>query len=354
MTEKSKKISVLVTGVGGGGLGEQVLKALRLAETPYYIVATDILPVCLGFAEADSHYLVPRASQETYLKEILDVCWKEDIQVLIPGSEQELKKISDNRQLFEEKSVLLLINEERVINLCLDKWQTSEFFRKNNLNYLPTHLIEKESELERLKRFPLVIKPALHSRGSANAFIAQDEQELRFFVNYLKKQDLIPLVQEYIGSPEQEYTVGVLTDFQGKLISSIVLKRQVMSGLSTKIKIKNRYQDKIKNEDLVLSSGISQGVIDDYPTVQKYTEKVALKLGSKGPLNVQCRQTEQGIFVFEINPRFSGTTSIRALVGFNEPDILIRHQLLGEDIQAPTFKKGMVARGITEKYLGYR
>ena len=34
--------------------------------------------------------------------------------------------------------------------------------------------------------------------------------------------------------------------------------------------------------------------------------------------------------MFEINPRFSGTTSLRAMVGYNEPDVLIRHHVLGE------------------------
>ena len=36
--------------------------------------------------------------------------------------------------------------------------------------------------------------------------------------------------------------------------------------------------------------------------------------------------------IFEINPRYSGTTSLRAIVGFNEPDLMIRHHLFREDI----------------------
>ena len=79
----SKKISVLVTGIGGGGLGEQVLKALKLAKS-YRIVATDVLPASMGFYEADAHYLVPLASEKNYLKKILEICLKENIQVLIP------------------------------------------------------------------------------------------------------------------------------------------------------------------------------------------------------------------------------------------------------------------------------
>jgi carbamoyl-phosphate synthase large subunit len=53
--------------------------------------------------------------------------------------------------------------------------------------------------------------------------------------------------------------------------------------------------------------------------------------------------------VFEINPRFSGTTSLRAMVGFNEPDLLIRRHVLQEKIE-PHFKygSGIIVRGLSE------
>jgi len=352
--KKTKKISVLITGTGGGGVGRQILKALKLARTPYRIVAADTLAVSLGLHEADSRYLLPMASDKSYLKKVLGICKKENIQVLIPGSEPELRKISQNRQLFKENNILLLINNARVINLCMDKWKTYRFLKKNNLGCFPSYLIKKESEIKKIKNFPLIIKPVRGGGGSANVFIAQDEEELKFFVRYLLKQDFLLLVQEYLGSPDAEYTVGVLTTFEGKLVGSITVKRQILSGLSNKIKIKNRCQKRIKGKTLALSSGISQGFIDDYPEVSQYAEKVALKIGSRGPLNVQCRRTSRGVFAFEINPRFSGTTSIRALVGYNEPDILIRHQLLKEKIKLPIkYKKGIVMRGLMEKYVHF-
>jgi carbamoyl-phosphate synthase large subunit len=53
--------------------------------------------------------------------------------------------------------------------------------------------------------------------------------------------------------------------------------------------------------------------------------------------------------IFEINPRFSGTSSIRAMLGFNEPDLLIRKHLLGETLpERPTYRYGTVLRGLRE------
>ena len=39
---KSRRAKVLLTGIGGGGHGEQILKALRLGELEYDIVGTDV------------------------------------------------------------------------------------------------------------------------------------------------------------------------------------------------------------------------------------------------------------------------------------------------------------------------
>jgi carbamoyl-phosphate synthase large subunit len=53
--------------------------------------------------------------------------------------------------------------------------------------------------------------------------------------------------------------------------------------------------------------------------------------------------------IFEINPRFSGTTSIRAMMGYNEPDLLLRRHLRGEAL-TPRFpyRSGMVLRSLGE------
>ena len=58
------------------------------------------------------------------------------------------------------------------------------------------------------------------------------------------------------------------------------------------------------------------------------------------------------IYVFEINPRFSGTTSLRAMVGYNEPDVLIRHHVLGEPVEPGfAYAEGTILRGLSETYV---
>ena len=92
-----------------------------------------------------------------------------------------------------------------------------------------------------------------------------------------------------------------------------------------------------------LSTGYSQGFIIDHPLIRTYCEKLVLKLGMRGPANIQCRLEDNEIKIFEVHPRFSGTSSIRALAGFNEPDILIRNFVLGESFDRISYQYNVAA-----------
>jgi carbamoyl-phosphate synthase large subunit len=104
--------------------------------------------------------------------------------------------------------------------------------------------------------------------------------------------------------------------------------------------------------DRVISSGWSQGLIDDFSQVKKQAEDIAQVLNSRWALNIQGRVDSQGIFYpFEINPRHSGTTYLRALAGFNEPHILIQQCLRGYSVPLQPLRKGYYLRSFTEKYV---
>jgi len=339
-----KKITVLITGVGGGGVGEQVMKSLRLCGDRYRIIGTDMTKFSIGLYQADTMYLLPPARDEGYIDRLLKICNMEEVQVVVPGSEPELRVISKNRQRFAEKGIMTLINAQEVIDRCMNKWETHLWLKGHEFktpdSYLPDGNDIPDVEL------PAIVKPAIGGGGSFNCYMAQNKEELLFFINYIKKQGILPIVQRYTGDANSEYTVGVLTDMvNGELLGSIALRREIMSGLSNRMRIPNRGGGSM----LVVSSGISQGEFRDYPQVRQECERVALTLGSCGPLNIQCRVHNGETYVFEINPRLSGTTYLRALAGRNDPDILIRRHLLGDNAPLTKYTEGLALRGLVEE-----
>lgn len=345
-------LSILVTGVGGGGHGEQILKALRLAQTPLRIVGGDMSSFASGLQKVDSAYLLPPASDLDYIDVILEVCRIENVRVLFHGSEPELKLFSKERARLEAAGLFVPINPAHVIEKCMDKVRTCEFLSANGFAVPEFRKVRSAADALSFPHYPAILKPSVGGGGSANVYLVQDPGEVEVLARQLLAVYPEFIIQAYVGTPDHEFTVGVLSDMDGNLIHSIGVRRYILSSLSNRIKVPNRSKNSRLGPVLAVSSGVSQGEIGRFPEVCEPCERIAKALGARGPLNIQCRFVDGQVYVMEINPRFSGTTSLRAMVGFNEPDLLIRKHVLGEVIE-PRFeyREGVIMRGLEETFI---
>jgi len=352
---KPKKINVLVTAIGGGGNGDQLLKALRLAQSDKYnIFGSDVNPNCPQFKDVKGSVVLPFANSPSYIESLLKACSEFDISMLLIGCEPELKVISAAREKFEENGILVAINPKSVIDTCMDKVATAEALKKLSFQTPRFVRIENLNDLKQVTWFPVVVKPAVGAGGSANCYIAQTPKELMALAEYIGVNDGTHsfMCQEYVGTPEEEYTVGILHDLDGNYINSIALRRELKSSLNIRLKVANRTGRDDLGPNLVISSGISHGYVGRFPEVTRQCAELTKGLGVRGAVNIQCRLVDGIIQVFEINPRFSGTSSIRAMMGYNEPDILIRKHCFDEEIQTDfPYREGMVIRSLTETIL---
>jgi carbamoyl-phosphate synthase large subunit len=341
------KIKVIITGTGGGGIGEQIIKALRNGRNSYHIISTDTKWNSTGRCLGDDFFVLPSAGDELFIENLISLCRQNDCKILIPGSEPELMKISRFIYLFEQASVYVPINQEHIINMCLDKLRFQEFLSSNGFNVCKTCVIDKDFKINELKNFPYIIKP-IKGSGSKNVFIAQDQGQLSNLLEYLKDEGKI-MIQEYVGSEDQEYTVGVLSSPQG-YIKHIILKRDLSFGMSVRQRVRNRTNKAIFGEYLTISTGISQGKFILNELIDDEVIKFVRLLGVRSTLNMQCRIHRDKVYIFEINPRFSGTTNLRALVGFNEPEYLINEHLAIKNpiLNEKTWINRTILRGIQE------
>lgn len=349
------KINVLVTGIGGGGVGEQIMKCLRLSSLDIKIIGCDMNRSSRGLLEADKGYIVPSANDARYIDCILEICKKNDVKAVFHGSEPELLRLSENREEFEHRNIMLPLNPRHVIDICMDKNKTMNFLRENKIGNVQKYWeINSLGELDNVDIFPVVLKPSVGGGGSVNTFIAQDKDELHMFANYLLKLYPQFLAQEYVGDPFHEYTAGVFCSSKGRYVNSIAVKKSILSGISNKMKIFNRTGRKELSDILAISSGISQGEIGRFPEVTETSRLIAEKLGATAAINVQCRIHQGKMYVFEINPRISGTSSLRAIAGYNEPEMLIRERILGEELPVDfPYREGWIARGLCESFMSY-
>jgi carbamoyl-phosphate synthase large subunit len=226
----------------------------------------------------------------------------------------------------------VLVNPAQVVDLCSDKAVLDAWLQRQGFATPRTAALSRWRELVDQVGFPIVGKPSRETGGSRGVMLLCDEREVQ---QYLAQAASDSIVQEYVPDEDHEYTVGVLLAPEGgRVIDTIVLKRKLV-GLS--LGSSRTYGER----RFVLSSGYSQGFIVDNALVRERCEALALTLGAAGPLNIQCRLHGDVLKIFEVHPRFSGTTSIRAAVGFNEPDVLLRSVLFGESFKSIHHRTGI-------------
>jgi carbamoyl-phosphate synthase large subunit len=350
-----REVVVMVTGVGGGGHGEQIVKALRLGQLRYRIIGTDTDPDSSGFRMVDEAHRVPRADSPDYIDTVLALCERHGARALFHGSEPEMYALQAHRSRFEDAGIYLPINRSHVMDVCRDKVETVRFLASHGFSTPLGWEIREPGDAARVDRFPVVLKPAVGGGGSANVAIAQDAEELLLFATHLLKHASPLAVQEYVGTPDAEFTVGVLFGADGALINSIATRRLLTTAISVRLRVPNRTARHDLGPMLVVSSGVSQGEVGRWPEVTGPCERIAAALLPNAPVNIQCRLVDGRVVPFEINPRFSGTTSLRAMAGFNEPDVLVRRDVFGESIDNHfAYDSCVIMRGLQEHRMGAR
>jgi len=333
------KVNVLITGIGSAGVGEQILKALKESDLDLVIVGTDISDICFNKNKVDKFLVVPPVNDINYGQYIRNVINNNNIKAVFPGSEVELKYFSNN--ILEFQDVYIAINNKDIIDLCLNKFETYEKLSQLGISTAKYNKINTLHDCHKVNYFPIVLKPNTNSGGSSHIYVAFDMQELVMFVKYMLKHGIDIIAQEYIDYDNNEYTIGVSSDCQGNVLGSIILKRLINNALTTNKKFK------FNNKNLIISSGISQGEFINDENIKRQAEEIAKKLRSKGPMNIQVRVSNNKLLLLEINPRLSGTTYLRAMVGYNEPANMIKQNILHQDFSY-SYSTKMVLRSIVE------
>jgi carbamoyl-phosphate synthase large subunit len=188
-------------------------------------------------------------------------------------------------------------------------------------------LPEDKEKLVKKFGFPLVVKPR-EGYGSLHFYVVHSSDEMRYALDSIQKHGWRPIIQEYLDDTNQEFTSGVTIDKSGSYVmSSISLQKFPKSGQTYK------------------------ALVDSFDLIRKSAEVVALRLGARNAINIQAKFDGNEAKVFEINPRFSATVPIRAIAGINEPDIIYRNSVLGEEIHIKKCKKMLCLRYWNEIYV---
>lgn len=306
---------ILVTGVCGD-IGCSAVHALE--DFPCVLIGTDIQQITPVRDKLSAFYTVSSAQNiDQYIQSLLKIVEKEKVLFLLPISEPEIAAISAHRTVFERRGVRLLINNDLVVGNFLDKLKTSRFLEELGI------VVPKSvplAEFEGDWNFPVIVK-SRRGCGSKRLWVAERED-----IDYLRRKDAGDLiVQELLGSEEEEFTTGVFSD--GDRVSSITFRRKLgYGGLSKEI------------------------VLEDIPYLAELSRKIARAVNLVGAINIQSRKHGEKYLPFEINPRLSSTLLFRKKFGFDDVVWWVKI-LSGESYSyQPRYRSGKALRCCAEYY----
>ena len=278
-----KKVNVLITAASRR---VPLVRAFRNAVERLgrgRVITTDINPMSPALYFGHKHYIVPLTTDKLYIPIIESICDAEDVNLVVPTIDDELPIFGRSLNRFTQAGIEVAVSSERTSNICNDKYETYQFCKRNGI---PTPGTRLAGDVDFAKvKYPLYVKPR-YGRGSVNVFAVNNEAQLRLFLDYVPDA----IVQDQLTGIE--FTVDVLSDFNGRVLSIVPRER------------------------LVIRAGVSdKGVTRRNNDVMAFAKLVAERLQIVGPANIQCKWNGREISLIEVNPRFSGGIPLTIAAG---------------------------------------
>lgn len=322
-----KKPKILVTGTGSL-IGQAIIKSIINSDIKEKVTlfGCDYFENTIGSYWCENNFLLPDILNplevEKWKKKIKDIVVENELKIIFVGVDFELIYFADMKEELEVKyQCTVIVSNRNVIEIGDDKYKTFEFLIANGIQAPETYLLEKIAN--KSLKYPLIIKPRVGAR-SRGVKIIKDKGEFDAFYDKYSGQGYI--AQELVGDETSEYTCGVLC-WESKCVQSIVLRRRLKEGNTMVAEYDKEAEEKITD----------------------YIRNIANALQPYGSCNLQLRiDGKDQPKLFEINPRFSGTTYMRALLGYNEVEFMIC-KVLGWKEPGLIKKDGKVIRYYDER-----
>jgi carbamoyl-phosphate synthase large subunit len=311
---------VLVTGTGGPS-GVSFMKAL--ADDPWEIYSADIDPYAAGLylVDPDHRVIVPRGDSETFVAEIIEICVRMQIDVVVPTVDSELLPLAMARTELAAHGVSLVLASEETLRDCLDKW-TLHARCVGALRVPDTVLVDANFDPGACT-LPVIVKPRSGS-GSRGVHRVDEVEELTRL-----PRDATLLVQEYL--PGIEYSLDVLARADGAIVTVVPRSRlKVDSGIA-----------------------VTGRVVHD-ESLERIGALVAKRIGLTSVANVQVKLTGDGEpALLEVNPRFPGTMSLTVASGVNMPRLCVQEALGIEMPSEMPFAEIAMVRFLEEHFMDF-
>lgn len=292
----AESVNILLTSVGRRvSLMNEFRRAMSDLGITGRLLAADWSGLAPAYHLADEAFLVPGVNSPDYVDALLDICSREDVNLVIPLIDWELHVVARERARFEEAGARLLVSSEHVTEICRDKERTFEFLNSKGIG-VPRLLTYQQAKKG---PFPVIAKARFGS-SSKGVFHVRNPGGLRRF----RKGSDDVVLQEFIRG--QEFTVDVYAGLDGVPRVAVPRQRlQVRAGEVAKALT-------VRHEGIIRESMRLVSALED----------------CVGVITCQCRLAKAGeVKFFDLNPRFGGGVPLAIRAGADFPRWILQEHL---------------------------
>ena len=231
-------------------------------------------------------FSIPAALDPLFTSAVVDLCKKLDIDLLVPGVDEELLKIWDASE--ELPTTKLFMPKASFVTAMNDKLKMNRLFMRYGLDV--PRAVQADETTTGLT-FPVVVKPRV-GRGSRDIFIIDQPHKLSPMLDALNGPIENWMVQERVDG--KEYTVQVVCGADSSVLVVLPILALEKRGSTTVAEIA------------------------DDPEIKEYCKLINRCFSPQGTYNVQLIKSGDGrIRCFEVNPRISTTFCMAIKAGFD-------------------------------------
>jgi len=308
-------MNILVTCCEGIA-GRNTIWSLRQTKEDFYIVGTDISVRRRSLSGADITYRVPKPEDEEYINSILDICNKEEIDIVFPLNTKEMIKLLRNKQIFTAK---IMGDNVEAIEIAGNKGKMLNFLKKKDLPHPKFKIVNNMSDLIwTVQNFDYPDKKVVFKRtdsaGCRGFRILDrncDEQNMLFNEKPGTTITKLETILQFIHDPIPELVVMEYLEGTDYTVYSLVNNGKAL------------YTIPMRRYGLVPGMSLG-GIAEKNNIIIEFVNKISKTFNFNSYINYQLILRDGKPMLYEINPRLSATTILCTAVGVNMPYFLMK------------------------------
>ena len=132
---KPPRFTVLFTCIGRRvSLLKSFHQAGKQIKADVQLLGTDAVAMSPALQLCDRALLVKPTTHPGYIKELLSLVRKHQVNLIVPTVDLDLKLLAQHRAHFARQDCHILVSAPEVIDICQDKRKTFRFLRKNGFD----------------------------------------------------------------------------------------------------------------------------------------------------------------------------------------------------------------------------